>query len=93
MYELRKYHGDRVMSLTYDDDDRSFSVGILAPGEYEFGSIRKEIFTVTSGEISVKVDADEDWMSFGANETFNVPEYKNFSLKVENVSSYICHYD
>ena len=93
MYEIRKYHGDRVMSLTYDDENQSFSVGIIAPGEYEFGAIRKEIFTVTSGEISMRAEPGTDWMTYGVDETFSVPDHKDFSLKVDFVSSYICHYE
>ena len=42
MFQLRKYHGDRVQSLTYDDGKKAFSVGIISPGEYEFGAIKKE---------------------------------------------------
>ena len=49
MYELKKYFGDRVQSLTYDNDQLAFSVGIISPGEYQFGAIKKEIYTVTSG--------------------------------------------
>ena len=92
MYEIRKYHGDKVMSLTYEGDKESFSVGILAPGEYGFGSIKEEIFTVTSGMISVNVEGTDGWQEYKTGETFAVPAHRNFSLKVDEVSSYICYY-
>ena len=92
MFELRKYHGDRVMSLTYEDDAQSFSVGILSPGEYQFGSIRSELFTVTSGAISLKVENNEKWTTHAEKENFAVPERKNFTLRVDKVSTYICYY-
>ena len=93
MYELKKYHGDRVMSLTFDDDQQSFSVGILSKGEYAFGAIKKEIFTVTSGVISCWVEGIEVWTTHGKNDMFTVPSHKNFKLSVDQVSSYICHYE
>ena len=93
MYQLRKYHGDRVQSLTYGDDNQSFSVGIIAPGEYEFGAIKKEVTTVTSGEISVWVEGNESWKTYKRNDTFEIPEHKNFKYKVDKVSSYICIYE
>ena len=93
MYEIRKYHGDRVMSLTYDDEDQSFSVGIIAPGEYEFGAIRMEVFTVTSGTISVRIEEEGDWITYSLNETFTIPGHSNFSLKADQVSAYICYYE
>ena len=92
MYELRKYHGDRVMSLTYEADEESFSVGILSPGEYQFGAIKKEVFTVTSGVISVNIENSEVWTTHGKNDVFTVPDHKNFKLSVDRVSTYICYY-
>lgn len=93
MYELRKYHGEKVMSLTYEDENNSFSVGIISPGEYEFGSIRKELFTVTHGVISAWHEDSKGWGTYRREEMFIIPEQKNFRLKVDTISSYICHYE
>jgi len=54
MFKLRKYHGDRVESLTYEKDNQAASVGIMDVGEYEFGAVDKETTTVTSGKIWVR---------------------------------------
>ncbi len=93
MFELRKYHGDRVQSLTYDDGKMNFSVGILAPGEYEFGAIKKEITTVNLGKITVWTEDTNEWKTYGKGETFEVNTHKNFKLKVDEVSAYICFYE
>ena len=93
MFELRKYHGDKVMSLTYDDAEQSFSVGIIAPGEYQFGALKKEVFTVTSGKIGFWVEDAEGWTTCNVGENFIVPEQKNFKLTVIETSSYICFYE
>ena len=92
MYQLRKYLGDLVQSLTYSDENQEFSVGIIAPGEYEFGAIKKEVTTVTLGAISVWIEGNDYWKTYSKGETFEIPEHKNFKYKVETVSSYICHY-
>ena len=92
MYRLRKYHEDRVQSLTYADEKTEFSVGIIAPGEYAFGAIKKEITTVTSGEISVWIEGNEHWHTYSKDSTFEIPEHSNFKYKVNKVSSYICFY-
>ena len=93
MYELKKYHGDRVQSLTYEDSNTSFSVGIISPGEYEFGAIREESYVVTSGEIECWVEGKAEWSINGIDQKFSVPVNKNFKLKVNKVSSYICFYE
>lgn len=92
MYELRTYHGDKVQSLTYDDGKVAFSVGIISPGEYQFGSIKEEIFKVNHGLIYAWSEGDKEWKAFNIGETFVIPASKNFSLKVETTSAYICHY-
>ena len=92
MFQLRKYHGERVQSLTYDDGKNPFSVGIISPGEYEFGAIKKEVTTVTSGIISVWIEGEEGWKDYKAFETFTIPGHKNFKYKVNETSSYICYY-
>lgn len=93
MFHLRKYHGDRVQSLTYDDEKTAFSVGIIVPGEYEFGAIKKEVTTVTSGKMSVWIEGNDQWLFFNKDETFIVPEHKNFKFKVDEICSYICFYE
>lgn len=93
MFELKRYHGDRVMSLTYDDDNVSFSVGVISPGEYEFGAMKSEKYTVTSGVIRCWAEGDKEWSTNQINEIFTVPSRKNFKLSVDKISSYICYYD
>jgi len=92
MYKLRKYHGDRVMSLTHEDDKQAFSVGIIADGEFEFGAIEDEKYRVTSGEISFWEEGMDGFKTFGLNEEFTAHAHKNFKLKANGVSSYICFY-
>lgn len=92
MYKLRKYHGDKVMSLTFEDDIQAFSVGIISPGEYEFGALKKEIFTVTSGKIGFRLEDDANWTTCNLHETFTVPDHQNFKIIVIETSSYICYY-
>ncbi len=92
MFQLKKYHGERVQSLTYDDGKKAFSVGIIIPGEYEFGAIKKEVTTVTSGKINVWVEGVEGWKAYNMGENFTVPGHKNFKFKVDEISSYICFY-
>ncbi len=92
MYKLRKYHGNRVQSLTYEKDRMSASVGIMEDGLYEFGSLAKETYTVTSGKISLWNDKWERWDSYIPFSSFLVCENSNFKLKVEGISTYLCVY-
>ncbi len=92
MFKLRKYHGNRVQSLTYEENGEAASVGIMSPGEYEFGAIEKETTTVCSGEIAVKVEDETGWQTYKQGETFVVPPHASFRMKVSGVSTYFCKY-
>jgi uncharacterized protein YaiE (UPF0345 family) len=92
MYKLRKYHGDRVQSLTFEKDGRAGSVGIMDAGEYEFGAVEKETFTVCDGEIMVKVGKETEWKHYNKGETFVIPEHTDFKLKTGDISTYYCVY-
>lgn len=92
MFKLRKYHDDKVQSLTYEKEGVSASVGIMDEGEYEFGAVQKETTTVTSGQISLKLPGDNEWKEYKPFETFVVPEHTDFKLKVDGISTYLCFY-
>lgn len=92
MINCRKYHGERVQSLSYEDE-KKLSVGIIIPGEYHFGSIEKEITTVTSGSIEVLIEGNKEWHTYLKDDTFTIPAHKNFTFKTKEVSTYLCFYE
>jgi len=92
MYKIREYHGSKVMSLTHEDGSNSFSIGIVSPGEFEFGAIIKERYKVTSGEIEFWEEDENHWRLIREGKEFKVVDHKNFKMKADKVSSYICFY-
>lgn len=92
MYKLRKYHGDKVQSLTYEKDRNAASVGIIGVGEYEFGSLANEKYTVTSGKIDLWNEKSQHWDAFIPFQTFIIPVSSNFKIKADEISTYLCVY-
>ncbi len=92
MYKIREYHDSKVMSLTNDDEDVAFSIGIVSQGEFEFGAITKERYIVTSGEIEFWEEDEHHWRLIREGKEFEVVDHKNFKMKTDKVSSYICFY-
>jgi len=93
MYKIREYHGSKVMSLTNEEENNSFSIGIVSPGEFEFGAISKERYRVTSGEIEFWEEDENHWRLIREGKEFKVIDHKNFKMRTDKVSSYICFYD
>ena len=91
MFKIRKYHEKKVMSLTYDGEN-SFSVGIVAVGEFSFGALIDEYYRVTSGEIAFWNDEAQEWVNYQEGQEFIAKQGHDFKLKANVVSSYICFY-
>jgi hypothetical protein len=87
------YFDGKVTSRTvvFPDGSRK-TLGIMFPGDYEFGTEDKEIMEILSGEIDVRVNASEGWKTIQGGETFEVPAKSKFSLKVKSLTDYCCSY-
>jgi len=92
MFEVNEYFEGKVKSIALEDSQGKATVGAMAPGEYEFGTSTKEIMTVVSGALTIKLPASEEWKSFAAGESFEVEKELSFGVKVTEPSSYLCRY-
>jgi uncharacterized protein YaiE (UPF0345 family) len=92
MFKVNEYFDGKVKSLAFALPDGPATVGVMAPGEYEFGTSSKEIMTVIAGKLAVKLPGAADWRDFGRNESFVVEANKTFQLKVVQDTAYLCLY-
>jgi purine/pyrimidine-nucleoside phosphorylase len=68
------------------------TLGIMAPGEYEFGTADKEIMEILAGDLTVLLPGGKDWKRITAGQSFDVPANSEFKLKVAEVTDYCCSY-
>jgi uncharacterized protein YaiE (UPF0345 family) len=92
MFKVNEYFGGKVKSLAFTMPEGPATIGVMAPGEYEFGTSTKELMTVIAGNLTVKLPGAKDWKDFGRNETFIVEADKKFQLKVGEDTAYLCLY-
>ena len=87
------YFGGKVTSRTvlFADGTRK-TLGIMMPGEYEFGTAEKEIMEILGGALEVRLPGDAQWQTFAAGGSFEVPAQAKFQLKVQEVTDYCCSY-
>ena len=86
------YFDGKVTSRTVQfPDGRKVTLGIMLPGDYEFGTDTREIMEILSGELQVQLP-DEDWRSITGGESFIVPANVRFKLRVASITDYCCHY-
>ena len=92
MFKVNEYFDGNVKSIAYETVSGPATIGVMAKGEYEFGTATTEIMTVITGKLIVKLPGETKWKKFSSNETFTVAPDKKFQVKVPEDSSYLCLY-
>lgn len=92
MFKVNEYFEGRVKSLAFNTVEGPATVGVMARGEYEFGTSTVEIMKIISGKLIVKLPGSDEWKEFGPGETFTVEPNQKFQLKVECDTAYLCLY-
>ncbi len=86
------YEGNVTSRTVVFADGTKKTLGILMPGEYEFGTDVKEIMEIQSGELLVQLPGETAWISIQGSGKFEVPAHAKFKLQVKIVSDYVCSY-
>ncbi|QIA65988.1 DUF1255 family protein [Vibrio astriarenae] len=92
MIKENTYFDGGVKSLGFSQQGADSSVGVMAPGEYTFGTVAAERMTVVKGALTIKRLNDEEWVTFNSGEAFEVAAESSFDLKVEVSTAYLCEY-
>lgn len=93
MLKVNEYFDGNVKSIGFQTATLPATVGVMAPGEYEFGTSQKETVTVVSGALMVKLPGASDWQTFNEGDSFIVDANRKFQLKVKTATAYLCTYE
>lgn len=93
MFNINQYFDGKVASIAFQTQTLPATVGVMAVGEYEFGTEQKETMTVVSGALSVMLPGTTDWQTFASNESFVIEANNKFQLRVAMETAYLCTYE
>ena len=87
------YFDGKVVSRTvlFPDGSKK-TLGIMFPGDYEFGTAEKEIMEIMAGTLEVLIPGGSGWLTVEGGQSFEVPAQSKFSLKVKSLTDYCCSY-
>ena len=87
------YFGGNVTSRTvlFASGEKK-TLGIMMPGEYEFGTAEREIMEILAGNLTVQLPGSSSWKAFSAGQSFEVAPNSKFKLKVSALTDYCCSY-
>ena len=86
------YFAVKVTSRTaLFSDATKKTLGIMLPGDYEFGTSAREVMEILAGDLDVLLPGEE-WKAFKGGDSFEVKANSKFSLRVKSVTDYCCSY-
>ncbi len=92
MFKTNEYFDGQVKSIAFESHDGSASIGVMAAGEYEFGTTTKEIMSVTIGQLDVKLPGASEWVTYLAGNSFVVEKDQSFAVRAIGQAAYLCLY-
>lgn len=93
MFDVNEYFDGNVKSIAFKGEVLPSTVGVMAPGEYEFGTSQKEVMTVVAGALIIKLPGSDEWVTFKSGESFSVDANVSFGVQVKTDTAYLCTYE
>lgn len=92
MLKHNTYFEGAVQSVGYERNGQKATVGVIAPGEYHFGTGAAERMTVVSGLLRAKL-AGGEWQSYPAGTYFEIAANSGFDVQaVGGPAAYLCEF-
>ncbi len=87
------YFDGKVSSRTilFPDGSRK-TLGLMAEGDYTFGTEAAELMEILAGQVEVKLAGESQWCSYKEGESFHVPANSSFDIQVKGFADYCCSY-
>jgi uncharacterized protein YaiE (UPF0345 family) len=92
MFNTNEYFEGKVKSIAFSTSDYPATVGVMAKGDYEFGTSTIEIMTVISGTMNVLLPGETSWKEFKPFDTFRIEKDQKFKLRIPADAGYLCIY-
>ena len=87
------YFDGKVTSRTLEfPGGETKTLGIMLPGDYEFGTDAAELMEITRGSLMLQRAGEDGWTHVKGGESFNVPAQSRFKVVVEEITDYICSF-
>jgi uncharacterized protein YaiE (UPF0345 family) len=92
MLKHNSYFEGKVQSIEFERNGRRQTSGVIASGEFHFGTDAPERMTVTSGELVVKLDGTSEWRTYAAGTSFEVARKSGFDVRAAQPAAYLCEF-
>ena len=92
MFNVNEYFAGKVKSIGFNSPEGKATIGVMAPGEYEFGTGTQETMRIISGGLTIRLPNETVWQEYKAGQEFIVPGQQKFGVRVSVETAYLCLY-
>ena len=92
MFKVNEYFNGNVKSLAFTAVDGPATVGVMAAGQYEFGTSTVEVMTVVSGKLDAMLPGESKRKTYAQGQSFTVAANVKFKVKTQEQTAYLCLY-
>ncbi len=89
---VNEFFDGNVKSIGFENDEGRATAGVMATGEYEFGTSENELMKIVSGELQATLPGSDSPQTFRAGAQFTVAANQSFQVKVIQPTAYLCFY-
>ena len=86
------FDGKCVSHTVLFPDSTRKTLGIIFPAMLNFKTAAPEVMEINSGKCRVRLQGEDDWQTYSAGESFNVPGDSSFDIEVLEMLDYVCHF-
>ncbi len=90
--KVNEYFDGNVTSIGFENEEGRATAGVMAVGEYEFGTSEKERMKIVSGNLEAKLPGCNSFQTYTAGDEFSVAANVKFQVKVRQATAYLCFY-
>ncbi len=90
--KVNEYFDGNVKSIGFENSEGRATAGVMAVGDYTFGTSENELMKVISGELSIKLPGADGFETYAAGTEFRVPAGVEFQVKAVQPTAYLCFY-
>ena len=86
------FDGKCVSHTVLFADGTKKTLGVILPSSLTFNTGAPEIMEVIGGKCRVQLAGSNDWQTYGAGQSFNVPGNSSFQIETIETLDYVCHF-
>ncbi|MBV8666816.1 MAG: pyrimidine/purine nucleoside phosphorylase [Burkholderiaceae bacterium] len=86
------FDGKCVSHTVLFADGTKKTIGVIFPSTLKFNTGAPEVMELNGGSCNIRLQGEENWATYSAGQSFNVPGNSSFDIETTETLDYVCHF-